>query len=379
MSKDKQKIISNGVNKKVIVFGKFDILHPGHMHILNMAKKLGQVTVVLESDWAIKTLRHYSPYNDEVIRTKQLKDLGFEVFVRNIDNDAKYLLNSLQPDILCVGEDQKYLQDTFSQFDNLNLKIIKFVNSNIYKSSRLKTILEDETAGIYLIDKPKGVNSFKAVATLRKTLNMKRVGFSGTLDPLASGLLIMASGKATRLLDWFHGLAKIYTADVLFGQESITYDMEGEAIINKEAKEFSKSDLEIKLKDFLGRQNQVAPIYSAKKIDGQRSYKLARAGKEVKAPSKEIEIYNLKINKFKYPNLNLLVSASAGTYIRSLAYDLGRTMNTGAVLSGLRRVAIGDFDVKKAIALEEVTQAKLLENKLEVKEVINIINEYLGH
>ena len=366
------------MNKKVLVFGKFDILHPGHMHILAMAKKIGQVTIVLESDQSIKSLKHYSPYNDEQTRIKNLKNLGFEIFVRNTNHDAKYLINHLQPDILCIGEDQKYLQDTFSKFDNLNLEIIKFVNSNIYKSSRLKTILEDKSAGIYLIDKPKGVNSFRAVSVLRKVLNTKRVGFSGTLDPLASGLLIVANGKATRLLDWFHDLPKIYQADVLFGQDSDTYDMEGKTVVNKQAKAFDKKELEETLNNFLGKQNQVAPIYSAKKVAGQKLYKLARAGKPVKAPSKEIEIHELKINKFKYPNLNLLVSASAGTYIRSLAHDLGQAMETGAMLSGLKRIAIGDFSVKNALALEEVDKTSLAKNKLAVQEVIDIINEHLA-
>jgi tRNA pseudouridine55 synthase len=360
--------------KKVLVFGKFDILHPGHMHILAMAKKLGQVIVVLESDQAIKSLRYYSPHNNEAVRTKQLQKLGFEVFVRGTSHDAKYLINNLQPDILCIGEDQVYLQDTFSKFDNLNLEIIKFIKSNLYKSSHLKNILNDKEAGVYLIDKPKGVNSFKAVSVFRKVLNMKRIGFSGTLDPLASGLLIVASGKATRLLDWFHDLAKIYEADVLFGQQSNTYDMEGEIVINKKAESFSKIVLEQKLETFLGKQDQTAPIFSAKKVDGQKLYKLARAGKKVKAPSKEIEIYKLKINKFKYPNLNLLVSASAGTYIRSLAYDLGQAMDTGAMLSDLRRIAIGDFDVKNSLSLEKVDKASLSKNKLEVQEVIDIIN-----
>ena len=238
--------------------------------------------------------------------------------------------------------------------------------------------MEDQSAGIYLIDKPKGVNSFRAVSVLRKVLNTKRVGFSGTLDPLASGLLIVANGKATRLLDWFHDLPKIYQADVLFGQDSDTYDMEGKTVVNKQAKAFDKKELEETLNNFLGKQNQVAPIYSAKKVAGQKLYKLARAGKPVKAPSKEIEIHELKINKFKYPNLNLLVSASAGTYIRSLAHDLGQTMETGAVLSDLKRIAIGDFMVKNALALEEVDKASLAKNKLAVQEVIDIINEHLA-
>jgi len=365
------------MNKKVLVFGKFDILHPGHMHILLLAKKLGQVTVVLESDQAIKYLRHYVPYNNQKIRETQLKNLGFNVFIRDTNHDTDYLINHLQPDILCVGEDQKYLQNIFSNFKNINLKIVKFIQSNIYKSSRLKAILEDQTAGVYLIDKPKGVNSFRAVSTLRKVLNMKSIGFSGTLDPLASGLLIMASGKATRLLDWFHALPKIYQASILFGQESDTYDLEGKIVINSQAKVFEQTKLAKVLVKFLGKQMQVAPIYSAKKVAGQKLYKLARAGKSVQAPSKEIEIYKLEIKKFKYPNLNLLVSASVGTYIRSLAYDLGQAMNTGAVLADLRRLAIGDFNVKQAIPLDEVNQISLAKYKIAGLDIIKSLNQYL--
>ncbi|MFA6307499.1 MAG: tRNA pseudouridine(55) synthase TruB [Patescibacteria group bacterium] len=364
--------------KKVLVFGKFDILHPGHMHILALAKKLGQVTVVLESDQAIQSLRNYIPYNNQKIRKSNLENLGFTVFVRNTIHDAKYLINTLQPDILCMGEDQKYLQDTFSNFDNLHLEIIKFVKSNLYKSSKLRSILEDKSAGIYLIDKAKGVNSFHVVSVLRKVLNLKQVGFSGTLDPLASGLMILASGKATKLLDWFHDLPKIYQADVIFGQESDTYDMEGNISINKNAQGFGKVELGKVLDKFFGKQIQVVPIYSAKKVAGKKLYKLARAGKEVKAPSKEIEIYKLKINKFKYPNLSLETSVSAGTYIRSLAYDLGRAMGTGAMLADLRRVAIGDFVIKKALPLDKVDKASLLKNKIAPQDIIKSLNQYLG-
>lgn len=366
------------MDKKVLVFGKFDILHPGHMHILAMAKKLGRVTVVLESDQAIKSLHDYSPYNSEQIRVEKLEKRALSVFIRQNHYDAKYIIDNLKPDILCIGEDQKYLQSIFANFPNVRLEIIKSIQSNLYKSSRLRAILEDKSAGVYLIDKPKGVNSFLAVASLRKVLNTKRVGFSGTLDPLASGLLIVASGKATRLLDWFHALAKVYEASILFGQDSDTYDLEGQIKINAQAKIFDEVELADKLKSFLGRQLQVAPIYSAKKVAGQKLYQLARAGKTVKAPSKEIEIYNLKIKKFKYPNLNLLVSVSAGTYIRSLAHDLGQAMKTGALLSDLRRVAIGDFNIKNALPLDKVDKDTLAKNKIFVADIIETLNEYLG-
>lgn len=366
------------MDKRVLVFGKFDILHPGHMHILAMAKKLGSVTVVLESDQAIRSLRDYTAYNNENIRAEQLKKIGFDVFVRHTSHDVKYIMNNLKADILCIGEDQKYLQTVFANFPNINLEIIKSLQSNLYKSSRLRSILEDKSAGIYLIDKGKGVNSFRAVAILRKVLNIKQIGFSGTLDPLATGLLIMASGKATRLLDWFHNLPKIYEADILFGQESDTYDLEGQIVINKQVKSFSQEELAVKLKSFLGQQVQVAPIYSAKKVAGQKLYQLARAGKIVTAPSKEIQIHSLEIKKFKYPNLNLLVSASAGTYIRSLAHDLGQAMGSGAVLSDLRRIAIGDFNIKNALPLDKVDKDTLAKNKISAQDIIETLNEYLG-
>lgn len=363
------------MKKKVLVFGKFDILHPGHMYILSAAKKLGDVTVILESDQSIKALRHYTPYNSESIRKHNLENMGWEVFVRDTQHDRQYIINNLKPDILCLGEDQIFLLDIFSNFKNL--KVIKFFKSNLYKSSHLRSILEDKSASVYLINKPKGVNSFKAVSVFRKVLNIKRVGFSGTLDPLASGLMIVATGQATRLLDWFHDLPKTYRASILFGQTSDTYDLEGKITINPQAKAFGKEILEKQLIKFLGPQKQRVPIYSAKKIKGQKLYKLARAGRQVKAPIVNIKIYDFKIDKFRYPNLQLTVSVSAGTYIRSLAGDLGEAMRTGALLSDLERVSIGDFDIKESLVLDKVTKNSLLKYRIEPKNIIESLNEYL--
>ena len=235
---------------------------------------------------------------------------------------------------------------------------------------KIQNILDDPQAGFYLIDKPKPVNSFKAVAILRKVLNIKKVGFAGTLDPLASGLLIMATAKATKFLDVFHNLPKTYIADVLFGQTSDTYDLEGKIEINKQAKSFDLADLEKNLSKFLGEQDQQAPIYSAKKIAGQKLHRLARAGKEVVAPSKKINIYNLDILEFEYPKAKIKVTASAGTYIRSLAYDLGQVMTTGALLADLRRTNIGDFDVDKALLLDKISEDTLQKYRLDTNQVI---------
>ncbi len=146
---------------------------------------------------------------------------------------------------------------------------------------KIKAILEDENAGIYLLNKPKNIHSFELVYKLRKVLNLKKVGFSGTLDPLAKGLMILATGKATMLLDYWHQFFKIYKANILFGQVSDTYDLEGKIKINKNSQEFNKKKLEKILKKFLGKQKQRVPIFSAKKIKGVKLHILARKGKKI--------------------------------------------------------------------------------------------------
>ena len=239
-----------------------------------------------------------------------------------------------------------------------------------------QNMFADLQAGIYLIDKPKNTHSFHAVSVLRKLLQIKKIGFAGTLDPLASGLLILASGKATRILDWFHVLPKTYQAEILFGQTSTTYDLEGEININKAAKEFDRAELENSLKFFLGKQEQVAPIFSAKKVAGQKLNKLARLGKKITPPKTWVIIYDLKILDFDYPRLKLEAKVSKGTYIRSLAHDLGQAHATGAVLTDLRRTAIGDFLVKQAIGLEELDKTKLAQHKIYPAEIKNYLDQY---
>ncbi len=256
-------------------------------------------------------------------------------------------------------------------FDNDRKTWAEFVANQKYQN-----ILADPQAKIYLIDKPKGLNSFKAVSVLRKVLNIKRVGFSGTLDPLASGLLIMATAKATKLLDYFHYLPKVYQASILFGQTSDTYDLEGQIQINNNAKEFDQAELQEVLKKFTGQIDQQAPIFSAKKIGGQKLYKLARAGKQVTPPTKKVEIHSLKIKTFSYPHLELEVTCSAGTYIRSLAYDLGQSLGTGALLADLRRIAIGYFLVDKALPLEKADKENLSASSISIEKIKAFLDQY---
>lgn len=240
---------------------------------------------------------------------------------------------------------------------------------------KIAEILHQETAGLYLLDKPKGLHSFHLVSRLRHLLNQKKVGFAGTLDPLASGLMILASGPATKLLDVFHILSKVYEAEIIFGQTSASYDLEHEPNINTVAQEFDKTTLLKALEHFTGEQWQQAPIFSAKKVAGQKLNKLARKGKIVEAPKKQITIFDIKLKSFTYPKAKIIVTCSAGTYIRSLAHDLGQFLGTGALLSDLRRIAIGDFTIKKAASLDLFDPEQLQKSQISYDQLIDCLRE----
>ena len=240
---------------------------------------------------------------------------------------------------------------------------------------KIKAILEDKNAKIYLLNKPKNINSFKLVSKLRKVLNLKKVGFSGTLDPLATGLMILATGRATKLLDYWHQFPKIYRAKIMFGRKSETYDLEGRVEINKDAKKFNKKELENVLKDFLGKQKQTAPIFSAKKINGVKLHILARKGKNVILPKSVIEIFYLKIINFKYPNLILEIKCSAGTYIRSITNDVGKKLKTGALLIDLKRISIGNLNINDSLDFIKINKNNLKNNYINPKEIIKFLDQ----
>lgn len=217
--------------------------------------------------------------------------------------------------------------------------------------------------GILLIDKPAGWTSFDVVAKVRSVLSKTaghrvKVGHSGTLDPFATGLLVLLIGKATKQADEFLKLDKTYEATLVLGKTSTTGDPEGE-ITSVNDREPTKKAIELVLNKFLGQIAQIPPAFSAIKINGQRAYKLARKGQEVKLESRKVTIYELKLEEYKYPELKLNCSVSSGTYIRSLAVDVGEALGVGAYLSALRRTAIGDFKIEKAINIEGKTDTDL--------------------
>lgn len=217
-------------------------------------------------------------------------------------------------------------------------------------------------SGLILINKPPGPTSHDIVDALRKITGERRIGHAGTLDPFAEGLLICLIGReATRLSDSFRALDKEYEAVIKFGQETDSYDITGKIVADQPEKidlALLKRDLPRVLKTFLGKQEQLPPMYSAKKVHGQKLYELARQGKEIARKKQHVEIKGLELFDFKaedYPSVKIKVNCSSGTYIRTLAYDLGRKLGTGAFLAKLKRTSIGQYWLKDAEGIEKLT------------------------
>ncbi len=208
--------------------------------------------------------------------------------------------------------------------------------------------------GLVLIDKPAGCTSHDVVNRWRRLAGTKSVGHLGTLDPMATGLLALLTGKTTRLAQFFERSTKTYEAEILFGHVSDTYDIEGEVISTGESLAGGLASVEAVLPEFRGKFMQLPPAVSAKKIAGVRAYKLARQHKPVDLKLVLVEITNLQVTGFQANRLRLSVTCSAGTYIRSLAHDLGVRMGCGAVLSELRRTRLGDLRIEDAFSLDQL-------------------------
>lgn len=212
--------------------------------------------------------------------------------------------------------------------------------------------------GILLIDKPADMTSFGVVARVRRVLSEKngkkvKVGHTGTLDPFATGLLILVIGKECKNAGSYSKLDKVYQATIRLGKTSTTGDPEGE-ITNVSDDIPVQSDIEKALGKFTGEINQRPPIYSAINIGGQRAYKLARAGKQIEMPERNVTIYQLELINYIYPELQIRTCVSSGTYIRSLAEDIGKELGTGAYCANLRRTNIADWNVNQAKSLSEM-------------------------
>jgi len=213
--------------------------------------------------------------------------------------------------------------------------------------------------GFLNIYKPKGITSFDVIFKLRKILNIKKMGHTGTLDPLAEGVLIVAIGEATKIIEFMIKDEKAYSAEIILGSESNTYDAEGELKkVSSQKPDFDQ--VQAVLGSFKGEIDQVPPMFSALKIKGKKAYELAREGKEVEMKSRKVTISEIVLIDYKYPNLTIDVECSSGTYIRSLAYDIGKKLDTGAYLNALKRTKVGHFLIKDSVKLEEIDLKKHL-------------------
>lgn len=211
---------------------------------------------------------------------------------------------------------------------------------------------------VILIDKPAGMTSFGVVARIRRLLSEQlgkkaKVGHTGTLDPFATGLMIIVTGKECKNAEKYSKLDKVYEATFLLGRTSSTGDPEGE-ITKVSDREPTKEEIETLLSKFTGKIQQRPPIFSAIKVNGQRAYKLARKGEEVEMPSRVVMIHSLDLLDYTYPEVKIRTHVSSGTYIRTLGEDIGKELGTGAYCTQLRRTSVAEYRIADALSLKDL-------------------------
>ena len=220
------------------------------------------------------------------------------------------------------------------------------------------------TCGFLVLDKPTGMTSRRAVDRVKRLVKPHKTGHCGTLDPLASGVLVVAVGKATRLVPQVHALTKTYQATFLLGRRSESDDTELEVEVLEQTPALDRATIESALEEFVGTISQVPPAYSAVKVGGRRAYSLARAGEEVELKSRTVEIDSIRLLDWQSPALDVEIVCSGGTYIRSIGRDLGRRLGSGAVMSALVRTRVGPFSIEAAPAPDALDSDTLAEQLL---------------
>lgn len=213
--------------------------------------------------------------------------------------------------------------------------------------------IDFEEGEVILIDKPQSWTSFDVVNKLRYATKVKKIGHAGTLDPLATGLLILCTGKLTKKIDEYQAKEKEYTGELLLGKSTPSYDSESEPDGEYPVGHITPELIEEARQQFVGTISQVPPIYSAVKINGTRLYELARKGKTADVPPREVVVSVFEITEIDLPRLSFRVVCSKGTYIRSLVHDFGKAMGSGAYMTALRRTRIGDFSIENALTVPQ--------------------------
>ncbi len=203
------------------------------------------------------------------------------------------------------------------------------------------------SSGLLLVDKPAGITSHDAVSRVRRALGVRKVGHSGTLDPMATGLLVMGVGRGTRLLRFLGEFPKLYEGTGVLGVETTTLDAEGD-VVREAPVAVSEPELRAAVASLEGDIEQAPPAYSAVKVGGERSYRAARRGEAVDAPPRRVHVYAFNVRRFDPPRFDFRVRCSGGTYVRSLVADVGHAIGCGAHVAALRRTAVGPFEVEAA-------------------------------
>jgi tRNA pseudouridine55 synthase len=211
-----------------------------------------------------------------------------------------------------------------------------------------------ELEGVLLVDKPTAHTSHDVVARLRRKLNMRRIGHAGTLDPMATGLLIMLIGKATRISQYLISLDKEYEGTITLGSTTDSQDADGEVVETRPVPPLTEEQVRTAMNTFLGDQYQMPPMYSAIKIGGVPLYKSARKGEDVAREPRFIRVMSFELTRFAPPQLDFRLHSSKGTYVRTIAHDLGQKLGCGAHLSALRRTATDRFNISQALTLDAI-------------------------
>jgi tRNA pseudouridine55 synthase len=230
-------------------------------------------------------------------------------------------------------------------------------------------------SGILNVNKPSGITSYDVVRVVKSKLNLKKVGHCGTLDPLASGVLLVCFGKSTKLFDCLSKYEKVYETEMLFGFQTDTGDTEGKIISR-----FNSLDGDIPsarkvqevLSSFLGEIEQLPPMYSAVKYKGKKLYEFARRGETVERKLRKVRIYNIRLICYKYPYVKFMVEVSRGTYIRSLVEDIGKKIGICATVSGLVRKKVGPFVIEESLGFQEIKNTSY-------EELLGVAARYEGY
>jgi tRNA pseudouridine55 synthase len=213
--------------------------------------------------------------------------------------------------------------------------------------------------GILNFNKPAGITSRQAVDRVAKLVRPEKAGHAGTLDPLATGVLVVCVGKATRLIEVVQDQPKSYHATFLLGRVSDTDDITGSVTEVAVERDIARAEIESRLPTFVGRIEQVPPKFSAVHVEGQRAYERARAGEAVELSPRPVEVFRLEITRYAYPELELDIDCGSGTYIRSIGRDLGETLGCGAVMSALVRTRVGPYRIEESTSLDQLTPETL--------------------